>query len=336
MSEPKKAPPWVKWVALGCLALLAFCALVVAGVAALVFGLMTRSDAYRQALDRVRESPAAVEALGRPIEPGWFVSGSINVTGPSGRASLAIPVSGPRGRGTLYVEADKRAGQWRFKLLQLAPRGGARIDLLATAPAGGGYGADRAPAPDVAPPAAPPLVSDDFDDPRSGWSTVKTPKGRVAYESGRLVLTTREPGTVLMSHYERRQITDGRIEVDVTPLSRSPAWVGIAVRRRGNDANGFFIDGSNIVAPSGLGLILPPSMHPAPVPLPPEVRGLRPLRLEVLARGPELRFSVDGRLVLTLPEAGSRKGGFSLMVSTPPTSREAAVAFDNFRVWPLR
>ena len=102
-----------------------------AGVAGglFLFTMLARSEAHGQAMAQVRGHPAAVEALGEPIEAGWFVSGSIRVTGPSGNASLAIPVSGPRQHGTLYVEAVKDAGLWELRRLELALAEGRRVDL---------------------------------------------------------------------------------------------------------------------------------------------------------------------------------------------------------------
>jgi hypothetical protein len=109
---------------------------VVAAAAGVVGGLfvfkmamdMARGEAYEQAMARLRGHPAAVEALGEPIEAGWFISGSIRETGPSGKASLGIPVSGPRQAGTLYLEAVKDAGLWELRRLELAlPQ--RRIDL---------------------------------------------------------------------------------------------------------------------------------------------------------------------------------------------------------------
>lgn len=131
MSESKRKP-WVKWIVLGCSGLIVVAVLVVAGVVSLVMGAVKKSGAFQEALERARVHPAAVAALGEPIEPGFFVSGSVNVEGPSGQAELAIPLHGPRGKGTLYVEASKRADRWEFALLELDVAGQeARIHLLA-------------------------------------------------------------------------------------------------------------------------------------------------------------------------------------------------------------
>ena len=96
-----------------------------------VFGVFKGSDAYADAIARARSSPAVVHELGEPIEPGWWVTGSININGPSGSADFATTLRGPRGRGTLYVTGDKQAGRWNYKVLEGAVEGKSeRIDLL--------------------------------------------------------------------------------------------------------------------------------------------------------------------------------------------------------------
>jgi hypothetical protein len=133
--EPRRRGWWSrnwKWfVPVGCLGLVLLGALAAAGLFFGIVGGIKRSEVFEMALERARSSPAAVEALGEPIEPGWWVSGSVNVSGPSGEASLAAPVSGPTGEGKLYAEGVKEAGEWRLTLLALEVEGGERIDLLA-------------------------------------------------------------------------------------------------------------------------------------------------------------------------------------------------------------
>jgi hypothetical protein len=122
---------WKWFVPLACLWGLAvaagFCALIVY----FAFGLMKTSDVYKEALARAKANPAVVRALGAPIEEGLFVSGSIQVSGPSGDADLAIPLSGSKGKGTIFLEARKSAGRWSFsKLLVEVDDTKERIDLL--------------------------------------------------------------------------------------------------------------------------------------------------------------------------------------------------------------
>lgn len=146
-SDFGSAPPWPESPSRrrntrGCL----IAALVVAAVAAvflafiggivfLVFGALRSADITEQAVQAARENPAAVQALGEPIETGWFVTGSLETGGAGGEADLSIPVSGPRGAGTIHVQADRRGGEWVFLYLELETGSGERIDLLESAEA---------------------------------------------------------------------------------------------------------------------------------------------------------------------------------------------------------
>lgn len=97
-----------------------------------VFAGMRSSDAYTTAMQRAREHPQVTEALGTPIEPGWYLSGQMNVSGPSGEASLQIPISGPKGKADLYVEAEKASGRWTYSTLLVDVDGQDEpIDLIA-------------------------------------------------------------------------------------------------------------------------------------------------------------------------------------------------------------
>lgn len=132
---PLAAPPPPRsvgrWVALGCTAAIVACLVLALGIVAFVFGTIRRSGAYQLAVSQVRESAAVREALGEPVEEGWWVTGSVNVTGPSGKASLSFPVSGPRGEATVYVDAVKQAGEWDLRLLEVSlAKGGERLNLL--------------------------------------------------------------------------------------------------------------------------------------------------------------------------------------------------------------
>lgn len=135
-APPLRAPGWWqrnwKWF-VPLLAALLFTLFVGAVLALMstVFGMIKTSDAYRQPLQQAQRNPAVIAALGAPVESGWLVMGNINVSGPSGNASLQIPLSGPKGSGDLFVEGKKSAGVWTFQTLSVQPdAGGARIDLL--------------------------------------------------------------------------------------------------------------------------------------------------------------------------------------------------------------
>ncbi len=122
---------WKWFVPVGCLSSLLVVAAFVAVLFTFVFGLMKSSDAYKQALAMASANPEVAEALGSPIKEGFFTSGNINVSGPSGNADLAIPISGPKGKATIYLEAHKSAGEWSFSKLVVELKGSnRRINLL--------------------------------------------------------------------------------------------------------------------------------------------------------------------------------------------------------------
>jgi hypothetical protein len=137
---PYGAPPprpnwwsrnWKWFVPAGCLTVILLFAAFVGGMVMLVFGSMKQADVYKEALARAQSDPAVAQKLGSPIEPGMFLSGNINVNGPSGEAKLAIPIHGLKAKGTIYVEATKSAGKWNYALMQVAVDGeDTRIDLL--------------------------------------------------------------------------------------------------------------------------------------------------------------------------------------------------------------
>ncbi len=93
-------------------------ALFVCGIMLLVFGMMKSSEPYQRAVAAAQASPELQKALGTPIETGWWVSGSINTSGPSGNADLAIPLKGPNGKATVYVVARKSAGEWSYSRIE--------------------------------------------------------------------------------------------------------------------------------------------------------------------------------------------------------------------------
>ena len=98
----------------------------------LVFRMMQSSDAYQEALVKARSSQAVVEALGTPIEDGYYVRGSIRVDGSDGSANLSFPIHGPKGKGHVTLKAVKSMGDWTFEQLSVKINAtGNRIDLLA-------------------------------------------------------------------------------------------------------------------------------------------------------------------------------------------------------------
>jgi hypothetical protein len=132
-GEKKSWGVW-KWIGCGCGGCLVAILLVVGLIAAiggLAFVGLKQADAYKLALERAQNNPQVQAALGEPIEAGLLVSGSVNISGPTGSADISIPISGPKGKGTIYVVATKSAGQWEFSTLEVEIHAtGERVDLL--------------------------------------------------------------------------------------------------------------------------------------------------------------------------------------------------------------
>lgn len=104
----------------GCLStvvILLLTAGLVAGIFFFITSTFKSSPVYLGAMKAAQSDPRVVDALGTPIQSGWFVTGSIEEQGISGDASLTIPVSGPRGSGTLYASAREGNGVWQFYTL---------------------------------------------------------------------------------------------------------------------------------------------------------------------------------------------------------------------------
>lgn len=100
---------WAKW---GLMLVL----LAIPGFIALFFGIshaLKSSDAYQGAAARIAADAQVVQLIGTPMTTG-LPMGSIQVSGPSGRAELEFSVSGPISEGTAYVRATRELGEWRF------------------------------------------------------------------------------------------------------------------------------------------------------------------------------------------------------------------------------
>ena len=106
--------------------------LFVAGLAGVVFAVIKSSEPYQHAIVAAKDDSRAVSLLGAPVQAGWYVTGSENVSGGFGKADLAVPVTGSRRKGTIHVVATKSAGHWRYAILELRVDGQeGRLNLLA-------------------------------------------------------------------------------------------------------------------------------------------------------------------------------------------------------------
>lgn len=115
-------------IALGCLCL---CGGGIVGIFSVVTGAIKSSQPYTDGLARAEASPEVAQALGEPIQSGWMVSGSINVSNDDGECDIAVPISGPEGAGTLSIKATKTDGDWTYEKMEVRVDGsGQRINLL--------------------------------------------------------------------------------------------------------------------------------------------------------------------------------------------------------------
>src|SRR5690606_38258460 len=100
-----------KWVVpVGCLLPVVVCCGGITLLFSLVFDAIKSSEPYKQSLAMVQTHLQVTAALGTPIEPGFFLSGNINVSGGSGEADLNYPISGPHGDASVFVIAERSAG----------------------------------------------------------------------------------------------------------------------------------------------------------------------------------------------------------------------------------
>lgn len=76
---------------------------------------------YNDSIAAVQSHPAALDALGSPIDPGFFPNGNISINNGEGTVDFTIPVSGPKGKGTVRVVGTKPAGStmWIYDTWQL-------------------------------------------------------------------------------------------------------------------------------------------------------------------------------------------------------------------------
>src|ERR1700680_748402 len=96
-SIPVQRKSWLRRNWLWLLVAVFLCGIVfVVGIFTLVMGAMRGSDVVKEAVARAQSNPLVGQRLGAPINEGWFLSGSINVSTGSGDADVAVPISGPK------------------------------------------------------------------------------------------------------------------------------------------------------------------------------------------------------------------------------------------------
>jgi hypothetical protein len=127
---PPKKSGCLKWGIIGCLAVIVLGAIGIAAIVVIVFGAIKSSDVYKGARATAQKDPRVIQALGSPVEPGWWIKGNVSVRDHSGEADIDFPISGPKGSGRVHAVATRENSGWRYSELVVTPENGPPIDLL--------------------------------------------------------------------------------------------------------------------------------------------------------------------------------------------------------------
>ena len=130
-QPPKKSSGCLKAFLIGCGILIVLGIGAIVALVFFVFGVIKRTDVYRDALDKVRADQRVVAALGQPINPGFWVSGNVDVKNERGTADFTFPVSGPKGNAKVHVVAATDGQKWEYTELVVTPASGPPINVLA-------------------------------------------------------------------------------------------------------------------------------------------------------------------------------------------------------------
>lgn len=101
-------------IILGCIAVFI---VVIAVVIYFVVGAVKQSEPYLQGLNYARSNPAVIDLIGVPMEPGFFVGGSMPTPNEQGMVDLAITLTGPKGKGVILIAGQNLGNEWHYKRL---------------------------------------------------------------------------------------------------------------------------------------------------------------------------------------------------------------------------
>jgi hypothetical protein len=127
---PQKSSGCWKALAIGCSIILVLGLASMVAIFVFVFTVIKHSDVYREAYSRSASDPRVVEALGTPIEKGWWVIGKVSVDNNSGTANIDFPISGPKGKARVHAAASRDNDTWTYSTIVVRPETGAEIDVL--------------------------------------------------------------------------------------------------------------------------------------------------------------------------------------------------------------
>jgi hypothetical protein len=108
---------WIGWIG------------VMAGIFFAVMAGLKTSEPYVMAIERLRANSEAMSLLGEPISTG-YPWGTVETSGPKGKANFSVAIAGRKSSGTLYLDATKDLGRWKIDRIELEIAGRAeRINL---------------------------------------------------------------------------------------------------------------------------------------------------------------------------------------------------------------
>ena len=114
----------------GCLVIVVLIVALIVGIVFFILRAIKSSEGAEEALAALRNTPAAMEVLGEPVELGWWVTGSANTHNGDKTVDLTLPVNGPRGAGVLRAVGRRAAGgKWQFETLNFQPDGSKPLPL---------------------------------------------------------------------------------------------------------------------------------------------------------------------------------------------------------------
>ncbi|MGA7634616.1 MAG: cytochrome c oxidase assembly factor Coa1 family protein [Terriglobales bacterium] len=191
-----------------------------------VFAAIRSSDAATESLLRAQSNPLLVHELGAPIEEGWLVGGSINVSGTSGDADLAVPISGSKAKGKIYVTAHKAAGVWSYSVMEAAIDGSnQRINLLSDVTAKG----------EVQPPTQGPAVQAPQETPPVETQTI--PPASQPADQPTSFPSTAPPAAEQAGVIQTQETNEEGVTGELIECRRSGGVLNIKVRFRNRDTS---------------------------------------------------------------------------------------------------
>lgn len=80
---------------------------------------LKNNRAYERGVETALKDSIVAEALGAPVEEGWFLNGTVEGDGIESRGVWRVRLVGADRSGTLQITGLKRGGDWRVVAMSL-------------------------------------------------------------------------------------------------------------------------------------------------------------------------------------------------------------------------